>query len=778
MTPKRGRRYNMAKYDQGNNVTGISQPTEDNINKVAQTNEFENVNFSWQEEANQARTTAMEDHIAGIPIVDQTIKIAKQKPDLTQKGVTDSFTTRDEVMSSLGLMDENFNYTDTYTNYINHGGAPLPGYEYAHQELLDQERYDTIFQKVEDGTLSYDTALMEAYGKDILATSFNIDVTSVAYWQNKFLNNDFSNPFTNRYLMDQVKQAAEDYHQYRLSGEYGRKNLADTQLATMVGDDLSANQIRDIFDWDSATEELDDTTLLRAVSTNSISAEARMLQRDDGSYYYLHTDGELYILDGMDGENHGTLRLDKDGNFEGIDLNNSGLASFGRSTWTGFTGVFTGIVGLGADLIGWGYGLVEGCTDGSWDKFTTLGSMYDAWLQDDAAWLVDNGYVDLNRDKISWQDGFNFVGTMAGTIAGTMLLGGMIGSAPSGAGSSGKGLMGIGSKMMGSSNAGTRFAGKVLKGTGTALRWQTGNLGTNYGTVAGGIKGAFAGNATNLKVWGRRFGAAAVANTKNFFNDVQKMQEQNIVNGYGEDFSDVVWKGMAVSTVNTIIDTAIGGGMDDNQWQAWTGRDYIKQSTMDAAQKELNKLLAKETTKEVTEQLTGNLSASLKGFLRSHNCVIAINSGLDFAANLLTGSISATATFDEDGKLESGLEFYKNINLETAARSAVNTWWYSYRGQKREWNVALENINVAHKNLLNHFEVAKSKTNDIDKINTIEQVKKLYLEDYNKSKAATAEGKILEAMDNLNKQLSDGKSVATPIKDAISEKTLKYPISM
>lgn len=759
----------MAKYDQGNNATGIQQATQAGINQVAQTNEFENVNFTWQEEAEQTRSTALENHIAGIPIVDTKIKVAKTRPDLTQKGITDSFTTRDEVMSKLNMMDENFNYTDTYTNYINHGGAPLPGYEYAHEELLAQERYDTIFQKVEDGTMSYDTALMEAYGKDILATSFGIDVTSVAYWQNKFLNNDFSNPFTNRYLMDQVKQAAEEYHQYRLSGEYGRKNLADTQLATLVGDDLSANQIRDIFDWDSATEELDDSTLLRAISNNTISATARMIPRDDGSYYYLHTDGELYILDGMDGENHGTLHLDKDGEFEGIDLNNSGLVSFGRSTWTGFTGVFTGIVGLGADLIGWGYGLVEGCTDGSWDKFTTLGSMYDAWLQDDAAWLVDNGYVDLNQNKISWQDGFNFVGSMAGTIAGTMLLGGMIGSAPSGAGSSGKGLMGIGSKMMGSSNAGTRFAGKVLKGTGTALRWQTGNLGTNYGTVAGGIKGAFAGNATNLKVWGRRFGAAAVANTKNFFNDVQKMQEQNIVNGYREDFSDVVFKGMAVSTVNTIIDTAIGGGMDDNQWQAWTGRDYIKQSTMDAAQDELNKLLAKETTKEVTEQLTGNLSDSLKGFLRSHNCVIAINSGLDFAANLLTGSISATATFDEEGKLESGLEFYKNINLETAARAAVNTWWYSYRGQKREWNVALENINVAHKNLLNHFEVAKSKTNDIDKINTIEQVKKLYLEDYNKSKAATAEGKILEAMDNLNKQLSDGKSVAAPIKDAISE---------
>ena len=385
----------MAKYNQGNNITNISQPTQDNINKVTQTNEFENVNFTWQEEGTQARNTAMENHIAGIPLVSPTITVPKEKPDLTKKEITDSFNTRDQVMSQLGLMDENYNYTDTYTNYINKGGAPLPGYEYAHEELLAQERYDSIFQKVEDGKMSYDTALMEAYGKDIMATSFGIDVTSVAYWQNKFFNNDFSNPFTNRYLMDQVKQAAEDYHQYRLSGEYGRKSLSDTQLATLVGDELSANKIRDIFDWDSATEELDDKALLRAVSNNTISATARMIPAEDGeTYYYLHTDGELYVLDGKDGENHGTLRLDKDGNFEGIDLNNSGLISFGRSTWTGFTGVFTGIGGLAADIIGWGWGLIEGIGDGSFDQFTTLGSMYDAWLQDDAAWLVDNGYLD------------------------------------------------------------------------------------------------------------------------------------------------------------------------------------------------------------------------------------------------------------------------------------------------------------------------------------------------------------------------------------------------
>ena len=150
-----------------NNILGLTPQDSNTISKPQESNQFSNVNFetvnaksSFEQDSDQTRSTALENHIAGIPLVDTKIKVAEQKPDLSKESITNSFSTRDQIMSKLGMMDENYNYTDTYTNYINKGGAPLPGYEYAHEELLAQERYDSIFQKVEDGTMSYDTALM------------------------------------------------------------------------------------------------------------------------------------------------------------------------------------------------------------------------------------------------------------------------------------------------------------------------------------------------------------------------------------------------------------------------------------------------------------------------------------------------------------------------------------------------------------------------------------------------------------------------------------------
>ena len=750
---------------------------------------FEVVNTELYKEAQQTRTTSLEDHIAGIPLVDTKIKISETKPDLTKTEYTSSFTTRDEIMSKLGMMDENFNYTDTYTNYINNGGAPLPGYEYAHQELLAQERYDSIFQKVEDGTMSYDTALMEAYGKDILAT-MGYDVTSVAYWRSKYNSMDFSNPFSNRYLMDQVKQAAENYHQSRLAGEYAHSNTKDTQLSSLVGkeidESMSAAKIQDLFDMDEFKDNLEDKDFFRALHNGQIDASMRMTQDSDGTWYYLHTDGELYVLDGQKGENHGTLKTNGNGEFEGIDLNNSGLISFGRSTWTGFTGVFTGIADLGlmaanlvdsiipvSALFGGDAGFWDGVDS---DDFFEWSNAFDGWLQDDAAWLVDSGYIDLSSD-ISTQDVFNFTGSMIGTIAGTMALAGIIGGVgdagtAASAASKGTGLMGWGQSLQAS---GHKVAGSIVKGTGTVLKWQTGNIGTNtgaYGKLVGKGSMSYWKNGANIQVWGRRFGAASVANTKNFANDYRKNALKANLYEDGASEMDILKASLVTMALNTGIDTFISGGMDDNQFQAWFGRDagVFSNKAQLLKTNELRKLITNGTSQVMYDELEKNVKGSLKTYLLGRGSVIAFNSAADFAGNLLTGAIQTTSALDDKGRINGWKNFKEAFSPELVARSAVNTLWYSTRGQIKDWNAGLETIGRAHTDLMTRFQTEISESSGA-KQKALIDVRNKYIEDIKTNKDATTyEGKILAAMDNLSEGLKkQGEEVPEILKTSLDK---------
>ena len=760
-----------------NNITNITNNNDNNnLNDVAQTNEFNDVNFTFQQEATEARNTAMENHIAGIPIINPTITLPKEKPDLDKVDITSSFTIRDQIMSNLGLMDENYNYTDTYTNYISHGGTPLPGYEYAHQELLNQERYDQIFQKVEDGHLSYDTALLEAYGKDILATSFGIDVTSVAYWQNKFLKNDFSNPFTNRYLMDQVRSAAESYHQQRLTGQYAKTNVKDSTLNSLIGQELdeklSASKIQELFNMDQLKDNLDDEAFFRALHNGQIAANMRLIPVEgSNAYYYLHTDGELYILDGQKGENHGTLHLDKDGNFEGIDLNNSGVVSFTRSTWTGLTSIFQGIFDLGLIAAKTIASIIPIGENNFWDGFDSedffeWSNGFDGWLQDDAAWLVDSGYIDLS-EKISVQDVFNFTGSMIGTIAGTMTLAGISGL-----------LANAGTSMQ----AAHPVAGSILKGTGTLLKWQTGNIGTNaggYGHIVAFSKegwkdvGRRWATGANLQVWGRRVGAAGVANTKNFLNDYRKNAMKANLYENGASNSEILKASLVTMAINTGIDSFISGGIDDNQFQAYFGTDSVfSNKEQKILSKKIAEYMTKGTSKTLYQELEKNASGSLKKYLRGRAFVIGFNSVADFGGNMLTGAIQYTSALDDKGQVNGWKNFSKAFSPELFARSAMNTLWYSTRGQIKDWNAGLETIGRAHTDLMDRFklEIANAKGNPA-KQKALVEVRNKYIEDLNSAKgAATYEGKIIYAMDKLNEGLKkEGEDVAEILKTSISK---------
>ena len=107
------------------------------------------------------------------------------------------------------------------------------------------------------------------------------------------------------------------------------------------------------------------------------------------------------------------------------------------------------------------------------DGLFSTANAFDAWMHDNASFLVDNGYIDLDSSKLSGQDLANLGGSIIGTIAGTMLLAGIVGGAgdagtAASTASKGSGLIGWGDDLI---RTGHTTSGKLVKGTGTILKW-------------------------------------------------------------------------------------------------------------------------------------------------------------------------------------------------------------------------------------------------------------------------------------------------------------------
>ena len=241
----------------------------------------------------------------------------------------------------------------------------------------------------------------------------------------------------------------------------------------------------------------------------------------------------------------------------------------------------------------------------------------------------------------------------------------------------------------------------------------------------------------------------------------------------GASEGEIVARAFTVGLVNTLIDTAISGGMDDNQWQAYTGKDTFTDYALKenaAARKKITELLGKETSKKAKQALSEIQSKELKSFLTQRGLVIALNSGMDLLGNLATGAIQQNAQLDENGKIASEsvfTDFAKNMfSGSNLARSAINTLWYSTRGQIKEWNVGLEVVGSAHTGIMNDFDDLINNTRDADTKATYAKIKADYIKDIKNSTKPTQEGKILEAWDKLTTKLNKG-DVPKIIKDNV-----------
>lgn len=779
-----------------NNILGLTPQDQTTISKPQESNQFSNVNFetvnaksSFEQDSDQTRSTALENHIAGIPLVDTKIKVAEQKPDLSKESITNSFSTRDQIMSKLGMMDENYNYTDTYTNYINKGGAPLPGYEYAHEELLAQERYDSIFQKVDDGTMSYDTALMEAYGKDIMAT-MGYDVTSVAYWQNKFLNNDFSNPFTNRYLMDQVKAAAEEYHQSRLVSQYAHSNVQSTQAAGLVGSEVSADKIRDIFsnlDEYANEQNLSDQELRKQITSGQIAASARLIPADDkaSSYYYLHTDGQMYILDNKEGDNHGKFQLDEDGQIKEISLNSGEIIDGVRHFAAGAASVFTGLFKLGA-LVTSGFEALF--TDDSYmEALTGQLAAIDSFTNDTEAlnWLTDTGHIDLDGFQIDDPSDWVYaVCDIGGMIVGGYALGSVAGLISKG-----------GTALTTSSNMFLRGTGHVLKATGNLAARSTGMYAgaKDFNNQVFSIMGKQVTTSAWAPMLNHTLKTVPTYAMKDFYGTVSALNSARIsaeVNGQESNITDadIYAKAWQIAGLNAAISSVFAGGINDNQVQR-LGIQTKTMKTSTATLDKIGKKLRQEGLEATQKNLVANLSDdALKTFLTARKQTIAMNTSMDLIDNFMTMNLQdalmttkmvdgkqevisfkeAWTKYEDDDGTQKGAFFRPENWVRNAVSAAIMTA-PTLKGQlgTEGYNVALQELGKVNAGILQKFDTEIAKQSKPENAETLRLVKQAYVSDYNSHKG-TVEEKILYAMDNLSKNLG-GKKVPKIITEAVGD---------
>ena len=316
--------------------------------------------------------------------------------------------------------------------------------------------------------------------------------------------------------MAQVKQAAEEFHQSRLTGQYGQTQVKDSQLASMIGRDLEADEIQDLFgqNWSTSLKTLDDNDLLKAVHTNTLDKSLRLTQDSEGTYYYLHTDGELYRLDNQNGDGHARFTLNADNTIKDIEIGGTHIKSF----TSGFANVFTGLAKLCTNIIqftGEGLSMIWD-QDFDIDNATSWADAIDNALADKANFLVDSGYVDFD-ESFSWKDATHMASSLAGTVVGTLTLGGIMGAV----GTKGEAL----STAQNSTKA-HKVAGSILKGTSQVFRWSTGAFGD------------YALGQSLPHVWGMRAGAAGTYAFKNILQDVQKMNNQRMVSDNPQKISD------------------------------------------------------------------------------------------------------------------------------------------------------------------------------------------------------------------------------------------------
>lgn len=695
---------------------------------------------SW-EEMDQTRNQALQDYMAGVT---DTLTPA-QSPATPQITHTDfnPYDTQQEVLSRLSLLDENLNPTSTYTDYIKQGGTPVPGYESSHQTLLFLDQVNEKTTQLSRGQITEDQLLWDLYAPDILETQ-GYKTRSVGWWQSKFSNNDFTNPLTNRYLQNQVLTQAREYHNSLMVQQYAKtKTVADSRLSTLLNKgDLDNEDIATLFPElaKAIKETQQDTDYQSYITSGRVSAQQRIYQSEQGTYYYLHTDGELYKLSNTEkGPKIASFTQSDDGSFSSISINQNDIIDLAQAAKAGAVSTITSTMKLGVFL----YQLISG------DQQALQN--FDSVLNDDWAWATDQRYIDL--------DGFQLTdlkdwGMFLSHTAGAMFAGAKLG----------------------------RLAGNIVQWgntlqtthplAGRLVSWGASLYQRSTGLYKGAGTGYYKGPIANLlhvpTNWLPVYNNAktiGVYMAKDFMNTTsslyaeriqrQLQDYQNSPDTYSKDNyatdKDILTAAWHVTLINGAISTLLAGGMDDNQTQRW----------------------AAFLTPRKTIAHPENLSSFLNPV---SNTAIAFNTVADFMDNFLTNYTTSKVSLDKDGKVHefalSDLNVFdpdnRELAIRTLAQATIQTLpTLSKQLQRR--NVAAEEAENLHKTFLKELDLQEQK--HPDKAQTLQTIRLNYIEDMKQGAPnqddQTQADKILYALSRVHENLK------TPQNESIATRVLK-----
>lgn len=748
-------------------------------------NDITGIKSQLEQEATSAKTKAFEDILAGAPQINFTTEPTKQEAPPQ--------STRDEIMSNLNLMDHTYNYTDTYTNYINKGGTPPQGYEAYHQPLLEQERKEALFNNPD---IDFDTALLDAYGRDVLRT-MNMDVTSVAYWQNKYHSHDYSNPFSNSIIMGQVRTAAlAQYNADNIRISQERLASSFSQAASLAGEELTGKQIKDIF-GDLATladqQNMTDSQLRNACLSGQIALSSRIIYNEDQTEaYYLHTDGQLHHLTEQN------IRKDSAGNVTDISLNGSEFLDAGRHFVSSAANVFTGLYKLGGTLlVGAGSIILDG--GDTTENIANFLNSTDAAINDSELtnWLTDSGHVDVDGFKVGdLSDWGMLLADLGGTIAGGMGLTSLA-SATTAAGAK---------LATTSTSAWVRTGGKLLQMSGNLAARSTGlyagakDVALDSFTIFGKV----IAQGNQARLLNHALKTCTTYAVKDYYTTVQQLannvwqtKAQNGEQMTAEDYDAVGSRALGIAGANYLVSLIFAGGINDDQTKRLSP---FKETAEDQAFAKIIKEAGdSEVVKKVTQGMTSNkkLTAelmnkvsdnTLKEFLNARKNRIILNTAMDFIDNYVT-----TTTADlfgqvdkEDGHIlgffdsikgdYNGESLWKTLLTKNIVQAAVMTG-PTFKGnlESADYNVAVATLRKSWQEVLNTLDTRIAKAKNQEEIQTLKLVKQDAISTYNNTKGS-AEEKIITTFDHLHSMLqSDGQSVVTKaITKAVNEDKIVF----
>lgn len=475
-------------------------------------------------------------------------------------------TEYEELRNKLNLRDD-----ESFTDYYNRTHYVPEGFEVQAQLLLAEEKRKKLYTEVQQGNMSEEDFLYEAYGKDLLKEE-GIDFSSSLYWYNRYKNGDYSDPRKNdTYMLQLIENARTLFQAEKWYEESQQADLADTLKGLVTGEELPASTIQEIFSdqFEALSEYFDNAEqIVKYYRAGMLQGFDPTIDIDgDGKIdYYLAPDGKLYnVNESGEGANTYKAYYNSDGSLNRIVAADSWVGEMSGEFLKSIGRFFTGVIDFGALLVGTVVDIFDGGKFGDTiaDFQAATASYWNTTILKDSDYIVDSGFTNSDGS-------FNLVGvgrqlsSLAGTVAAFVLTSGMS-TAISAASKVGtvaatelpKGLAGTTAKFLGKIGGSKIFSSGLGKGVkavskfalSTALQltsWSNGAFGSGIA--------ARAGTALMLAAKdGLQATATLAVNQKRL----------------GISDSEVVTRGLAVTGVNFLASFTLRSVADQGAMTSW-----------------------------------------------------------------------------------------------------------------------------------------------------------------------------------------------------------------